>query len=271
MTGPAIHLTNLIPVSTSLATPSVPVVHAILTRADLPLEIVAMAVCILDSLNSRFALQWRKSCPLVKTVFKSTWADDETVKEQHIDSIQPELIVLSALVLAVKFLDDYHQSTREYAADWGKRLWTCEQINYTQRCLLENVGYKLLPLWEESYINGALEDMERAAKQSRKTVVHSNSAGWGSESFGVFDEEEKPISPGHAVKGMAQMLTPAETPMPGNVKGTKEVEEETKSAFRMGRGDEFQLLERTKVQTEPFPEYDDSELDVEGHGCCMGV
>lgn len=255
--GPAIHLTNLIPSSTSLTAPSVPLVHAILTRANLPIETLALAVCILDSLNSRFALTWRQACPLI------------TPQRQHIDSIHPELIVLSALVLAVKFLDDMQQVTRVYAGDWGKKLWSCKQIDFTQRCILENLGYRLLPLWEESIIAEALEDMERAARQPSPEIGEDED--WDTDTcFGSFGGAvERRMSDGKAVMGMGQQMTPAETPMVENVAGTRELSSETNQAFRSGgqgrvgkEGQQLHLPKRLDARVEePFPHYVDPMME----------
>jgi hypothetical protein len=111
---------------------------------------------------------------------------DERVEEQHIDSVYPELIVLSALILAVKFLDDAQQTTKEYAEEWGKGLWTCEQINFTQRSLMENLGYRLLPLWEHSIILEALEDMERAGRQCTPEIYDVDENWDTATCFGSF-------------------------------------------------------------------------------------
>lgn len=277
-TGPAVHLTNLIPSSTSLTTPSVPLVHAILTRADLPLEMIALAVCILDSLNSRFARQWRKSCPLVRNVYSSTWSDAETTSEQHIDSIHPELIVLGALVLAVKFLDDAQQHTKEYAADWAKGLWTCDQINYTQRALLENLGYRLLPLWEHSIILEALEDMDRAGQQYRQhsPEMTERNEDWDADTcFGDFRSsglgDVKPMSTGEAVAGLDQQLTPAETPLAENINGTRDISKETRKAFQAVTLNDLQLPDRDTVPQEPFPSFVDPALQGLGMGISWGV
>lgn len=62
--GPAVHLVNMLPSACSIVTPSVPLVQAMLTRAQLPINTIALAVCILDSLDSRFARTWRLTCPL---------------------------------------------------------------------------------------------------------------------------------------------------------------------------------------------------------------
>ncbi|KAI9054903.1 hypothetical protein LZ554_002047 [Drepanopeziza brunnea f. sp. 'monogermtubi'] len=183
--GPACHLTNLIPPSTSLLNPSVPLVHAILTRAALPLETLALAVCILDSLTSRFALSWRKSLPLTVHHLPPAFGTTNSlvpIAEQHTDAVQPEIIVLCALILAVKFLDDEQQRTKEYASLWGSNAWTCDQVNYTQRVILENLGYRLLPLWEQGIIAEAVRDMERAGRQYRESTGHFRHGDEGQES-----------------------------------------------------------------------------------------
>jgi len=244
--GPAIHLTNLIPSSTSLIAPSLTLVHAILTRANLPLEIVALAVCILDSLSSRFALSWRQACPLATT------HDDLFLQrsKQHIDSIHPEIIVLSALILAVKFLDDTQQPTREYASEWGKNLWTCEQVNFTQRALLENLGYRLLPLWDERLIIEALEDMERAGKQFSCTFGDYWEAATKRARVG------SGMSTGKAMKGIDGMqLTPVETPMEENVPITSNTSPGIFSTASLKNDQQAQLSDT--MAAESFPIYID--------------
>lgn len=188
---------------------------------------------------------------------------------QHIDSVHPEIIALSAIILAVKFLDDVPQFTGELATEWGRDLWSCVQINFTQRCILENLGYRLLPLWEESIISEALEDMDRAARQS--SLESGSDKDWATDvclrSFG--GEVERKMSDGNAVVGLEEQLTPAETPMVENVPGTKDLSFETKEAFQSGGNEmeaqEFQLPERSSVQ-EPFPAFVDPMLERMGYG-----
>lgn len=198
--GPAIHLTNLIPAPTSLITPSTTAVHAILTRAALPIEILALAACILDSLTTRFALTWRLSCPLNTPVSASA-----PPQQRHIDNVNPELIVLSAMILSSQFLDDLASHTRTYARDWGYNQWSCEQINFTQRCLLQNIGYSLLPLCKESVIRDAVRDMQRAARRSDVVLYDSSRECHG-------EANTKVEGRGKAVPGAGAELTPAETP-----------------------------------------------------------
>lgn len=179
------HLVNLIPPKASLATPSVPTVHEILTRANLPSETIALAVCILDSLNAKFSLNWRQCCPLARL-----GGDGPANAPPHIDAVRPEVIVLAALIIAVKFLEDCQEPTHHYASSWGNDLWSCEQINLTERCIMESLGYRIMPLWDRELIKDALADMERAGRQAIRPQ-------W--------------MGSRKSVSGVDNLLTPAET------------------------------------------------------------
>ena len=184
-TGPAIHLTNLVPASISIEQPSSELVHAMLTRADLPYETIALAVNILDSLNTRFAPCFRQSFPRSRNT------------KNIILPINSAIIPLAALTLSVKFLDDTQQNTRYYVQEWARSMWTCQQVNYTERCLIENLGGRLLPLWDEDMILAALQDMERAGRMAEK-LLHEG--------------EDKGKSAGKAVLGVYHQITPGESP-----------------------------------------------------------
>jgi hypothetical protein len=125
---------------------------------------------MLDSLNCRFALPWRQGFPLHAPLIRSG-LDFERGPKQHIDSIHPEIIILGALVLAVKFLDDRQQSSRQYVTIWGKELWTCDQLNYTVQAIHENLGYRIKPLYEDDIIAEALQTMDRAGRNSKPQWV----------------------------------------------------------------------------------------------------
>jgi hypothetical protein len=202
--GPAIHLVHLIPAAASLATPSVPLVQAILTRANLPIETIALAVCILDALDSRFALAWRSTCPLAngpagrkrrrnpaRTVQPETLTQQRTpppdrvepapatngsgrLNEEdpqplplHIDSVSPEIIIVAALVLAVKFVDDPQSSSEYFCRRWGSHVWSCEQLNVTERCIMEGLGWRIMPLYDEDLLADAMVDMQLALRHHR--------------------------------------------------------------------------------------------------------
>ncbi|KFY29972.1 hypothetical protein V493_02184 [Pseudogymnoascus sp. VKM F-4281 (FW-2241)] len=121
--GPATYLSNLIPCAASFISPSPTLTHTLLTHANLPLETIALAACILDSLTSRFATLWRRSLPLSSLPAES----------QHIDSVRPEVIILAALMIAHKFLDDAGARTRTFSEVVGGERWEIDMLNVTER------------------------------------------------------------------------------------------------------------------------------------------
>lgn len=245
--GPAVHLVNMLPPAASLATPSVALVQAMLIRAALPLDTVALAVCILDSLDVRFSRLWRRTCPLgdeddaepaapaekrrptpgkrhtlpfsngfdvtaavtsstSSTTSSSTATPSPTSplsplvflpRPRHIDAVFPEIIILASLVIAAKFTDDGHagqQAARAYCA-WGGSLgsspeaalaalsspselvspsdtspplWSTAQLSATERCIMESLGYRILPLLDADLLADARADMRRAGVQARQ-------------------------------------------------------------------------------------------------------
>ncbi|KAF4587223.1 cyclin protein [Ophiocordyceps camponoti-floridani] len=122
-----------------------------------PLETIALAVCILDSLDARFGRTWRLTCPL----------QPPPTTTPHIDAIRPELIILAALVLAAKFTVESHRQTRFYCKRWGAGLWSHAQLNATERCIVEALDYRIMPLWKEDCLADALVDMQLAAGVDR--------------------------------------------------------------------------------------------------------
>lgn len=72
--------------------------------------------------------------------------------------------MLAALVIAVKFLDDPSDSTRSYCDVWGKGMWSCGQLNVTEKCIVENVNYRIMPLFDEECIEDAIVDMQLAGQ-----------------------------------------------------------------------------------------------------------
>ncbi|CAM1511329.1 Fc.00g088420.m01.CDS01 [Cosmosporella sp. VM-42] len=223
--GPAIHLVNLIPPSASLATPSVPLVQAILSRANLPLETVALAVCILDSLDSRFARHWRLSCPLLSDYFTSS-SKRHTLppapllnqrQQLHIDSVNPELIILSALIIAVKFTEDPQEATQYYCQAWGRGMWSHNQLNVTERCIMENLNYRIMPLCNEDCLTDAMVDMQLAAQQPawdlrEYTPPESTSGDDDEDTYIPTHSRSKTLGSGKATLGLGLALTPVDTP-----------------------------------------------------------
>ncbi len=190
--------------------PSVPLVHEMLVRSDLPPDVIALAVCILDSLSSKFSLNWRLLCPLAQreapnepTNKRHTMpASPIGATQLHIDSVNPEVIIFAALVIAVKFLEDCQEPTQYYRSAWGKNMWTCHQINVTERCIMENLGYRILPLWDPVLIADALKDMQRAARQTALPPQPRNG-----------ELHKRSVSSAETISSHSLPLTPAGTPV----------------------------------------------------------
>lgn len=194
--------------------------QAIITRAALPLETIALAVCILDSLDAKFSRKWRMSLPLA--TLSSTHNKRHTITSAaaslitHIDSVSPELIILTALVIAFKFTEDCQEPTQYYASEWAKGLWTCEQINATERCIMEHLGYRILPLCEKGIIEDAIDDMKRAGHMAVQESNMRRAAGGivsnNKIDLGHVRSVSVPARAGEAVIGLGLSLTPVETP-----------------------------------------------------------
>ncbi|POR31187.1 Uncharacterized protein TPAR_08608 [Tolypocladium paradoxum] len=226
--GPAIHLVNLIPSSASLATASVPLAQAILSRADLPIETVALAVCILDSLGSKFARAWRLCCPLLPSATLTPVSKRHTLPPTpllyqaqqrqmlHIDSVKPEIIILAALVIAVKFTEDPQQQTHFYCVEWGKGLWSHDQLNATERCIMESLDYRIMPLCDEDCLADAMVDMQLAGQQRDLNVCEPTPPDSVSNSdddvFVPCHSRSKTMIPTSATLGLGLTLAPLDTP-----------------------------------------------------------
>ncbi|CAN8102248.1 unnamed protein product [Discula destructiva] len=231
--GPAVHLSNLHPPGATITPPAITLVQTVLTRAALPLETIALAVCILDSLDSKFSRKFRMSLPLAPSSATTTLAKRHTITSAasslitHIDSVAPELIILTALVIAFKFTDDCQEPTAYFASAWARGLWTCDQINATERCVMDHLGYRILPLCERGVIADAVEDMRRAGvmalreREARSAVAKMEGSVLGATAAGHARSVSVPVRPGagKAVVGLGFSLTPADTP-------TEEREEE---------------------------------------------
>jgi hypothetical protein len=165
-------------------------------------------VCILDSLKSKFSLTWRVSFPLGGSSANKRHTLSGPVQAQHIDAVFPEVIILGSLIIATKFVEDMHEPTAHFASAWGNDLWTCEQINFTERCIMESLGYRIMPLWNEKYIKQARHDIELA----RREMLDEDMGDLVTPDDGTVMKHSKSKSEGHAVTGLGYQLTPVDTP-----------------------------------------------------------
>jgi hypothetical protein len=203
----------------------VSLVQAILTRASLPLETIALAVCILDSLDARFARTWRLSCPLLpgsqalmpsskRHTLPPAFLERPQKHQLHIDSVSPELIILAALVIAVKFTEDPQCPTEFYCHAWAKGLWSHDQLNFTERCIMEALDYRIMPLCDDECITDAMVDMQLAARQAESVLSAPASPGGrntGDDEFVPAHSRAKTLSTAMAA-GFGLPMTPADTP-----------------------------------------------------------
>lgn len=186
--------------------PSISIVQEMLMRADLPMDVIALAVCILDSLTWKFSRSWRSSFPLTSNGSAQQRRTLSASSQQHIDSVFPEVIILGALIIATKFTDDMHESTQYFSSAWGRSLWSCEQINFTERCIMESLGYHILPLWNTKCIKQARHDIEMARRELLEEETGPYKDNWSAK-------HAKSKSAGYAIVGLgSQPLTPGETP-----------------------------------------------------------
>ncbi|RYP51982.1 hypothetical protein DL768_002778 [Monosporascus sp. mg162] len=220
-TGPAAHLARMLPPGASFMTPSVSIVQEMLARANLPMDVIALAVCILDSLTWKFSRSWRSSFPL-------TPSNRPVLERQmHIDSVFPEVIILGALIIATKFTEDMQEPTQYFSSVWGRGLWACEQINFTERCIMESLDYHILPLWNAKYIKQARHDIEMA----RRELLDEDAGPYKQNSSA---KHAKSKSAGYAIVGTGLQHPPAETPR-----------SEATSPFAQGQRQDQKLAEET--------------------------
>lgn len=128
---------------------------------------------------------------------------------------------------------------------------------------MENLGYRLLPLWDETIILEALEDMERAGRQYEPEIYDDdqdqddNENSWNlPERFAGEIEAKMLVGKGEAVLGIGNPITPVETPMAENCKGTSGVSGETRDAFNV-IGEKMTRLKfpMDGNRVEPFPDF----------------
>ena len=177
------------------------------------MDIIALAVCILDSLDSKFPRNWRVAFPLNRNgqpTSKRHTLPSAPGHATHINSVFPEIIILAALIIADKFVEDTNNPTQHYVSAWGNNLWTSEQINFTERCIMESLGYRIMPLWDPVLIKQARHDIEMA----RREIIQESTSSTNTNTEDC-RKHFKSMSSGHAVVGLGLQLTPAATPRSG--------------------------------------------------------
>lgn len=187
------------------------VVQTILSRANLPMDTIALAVCILDALPTRFRNKWRMAYPRITSDAAKRHTLPPGPIQPPSDAVYPEVNVLCALMIANKFLEDAHDTTQYFSSEWGRDMWSCEQINATERCVMEMLDYRIMPLTDEEYIKEARHDIESTR---RELLDDTSEASFEARDYG-FHESRPTMSSGQAMVGLGLQLTPVETPTCG--------------------------------------------------------
>lgn len=158
--APAVYLTRVMPPGLSNDSPSIDLVKTILSNANLAMNILALAGCILEAIPMRFRKIWRMSYPRTRAAHKRHTLPSGPIQPPDNDPAFPEVVVLAALIIADKFVQDSEVSTKYYGKKWGEGLWTCEQINFTERHIMEVLDYRILPLYEDDNLGQARQEID---------------------------------------------------------------------------------------------------------------
>jgi hypothetical protein len=208
-----------------------------LSYANLPMDTISLAVCILDSLPTRFRSSWRMAYPRARqnsSANKRHTLPPSPIQAPASDVVFPEVAILAALMIANKFVEDVQNSTQYFSYVWGRDIWSCEQVNATERCIMEGLGYRIMPLYNAECIKQARHDMELTR---RELLDETSDLAAETREYELYNT--RPMSSGQAVVGLGLQLTPAETPkleLSNPFGRNQALSQETKEAFGNTRG-----------------------------------
>ncbi|KAH8681527.1 hypothetical protein BX600DRAFT_25163 [Xylariales sp. PMI_506] len=207
--APAVYLTRMIPPGLSIESPSVATVQTMLSHAELPMDTIALAACVLDALPTKFRTKWRMLYPRSRHTSPASKRHTLSgpIQQSGNETILPEVVILSALVIATKFLEDLQDTTYYFASVWGRDIWSCEQLNVTERCIMEELGYRIFPLTGEEYIKQARHDMELIR---RELLDETSEAAIEAREYELYSTGPDVMA--RAPIGLGFPPTPAETP-----------------------------------------------------------
>lgn len=82
---------------------------------------------------------------------------------------------MTSLLVANKFLDDdeVRTTTKNWARNVGCDMWTPQQVNTTERLILDCLGWNIMELAGEWLMSEARDDMQRAGRNARKRANQS--------------------------------------------------------------------------------------------------
>ncbi|KAJ9636736.1 hypothetical protein H2199_007730 [Coniosporium tulheliwenetii] len=172
LAGPATLLANLVPSNASPHRPFAATIYDFLSRAQLPIEVLGLAACILDALSARFAAHWRQELFQLDTQRRrqdgrpTPLIIQTNSRSSYTSCPEPEIIILAALHLAVAYLSDRPKLPAFWARHVSLDAFSVTQINATTRCILRDIDYGLHSFTSEM-VDEAIEDMRRAGETVR--------------------------------------------------------------------------------------------------------
>ncbi|KAI9783822.1 MAG: hypothetical protein M1839_003158 [Geoglossum umbratile] len=145
------------------------IIQAFLHRAAVELEVVALTACVIDRLSNKFALKWRRECPLVRRdpvsiEYPFTSAHGDCHGSEGDPFPRPEIVALASLMLAAKFLDDRSTPTSFWAQRISGGRFSCNQLNTTERLILHELDFEIQPFCSPECISRALRALKAAGK-----------------------------------------------------------------------------------------------------------
>ncbi|KAF2842597.1 hypothetical protein M501DRAFT_1012002 [Patellaria atrata CBS 101060] len=181
LAGPATHLANLVPSGVCPSGPSPTVIYTYLTRSELPLQTIALASCVLDSLSRRFPRNWREAMteasqppPGAQDIPSLSIASLKDLSGLTVPLPKAQLVVLAALSIASSYLDDVSSPT-DYWCWLARDKFSARQINSTIRCMLIDIDY-CLHTFTPDMIEEYKADMRRAGGYVSESLASVSSA-----------------------------------------------------------------------------------------------
>lgn len=125
-------------------------------------------------------------------------------------------MVLAALVIADKFTEDSEQSTQAYCTAWGRGLWSSEQLNATERSIMESLNYRIMPLCADDCLADAMVDMQLAGQDYCRWDAAEPSPPHSDDGDMLFSADEGDDCGSHEAGNLVYGHSRSKTMVPGS-------------------------------------------------------
>lgn len=145
-------------------------IEGFLERACLPVEMIALAACVLDALSEGFASRWLDAFLPMRTSSLDFYLGTDCWQKPNMSA---DLVVLAALALAHGFIDDRGRSNAHWAKVESRGRFSAKEVEKTKMCILQDVDYGLFRISEES-----IQRMAWEMQQATYFNTPRNSVSW---------------------------------------------------------------------------------------------